>query len=243
MGDIIVSSLAILSKGLNSEYIVRSPSLSVSQICTFPVYTRQQREQKNNTLTGKNQGQQIGPFFRQDRRADQFPSPHHCRLLLPRKVLAFVHPSHPCCLQKAANGKEKGYGRLVEHSYSDCQKAGRLAANNANTTIMTIQLNTHNQSTLAPRINTSVANMATEASKPLINGTGPKSSMTEPIQFSMALPNAPGSRIHTHLTILATSILLFCTSTTAEFSTASVPTLGSFVYAMPDVCTDQTSYS
>ncbi|KAI4842477.1 hypothetical protein E4T44_07288 [Aureobasidium sp. EXF-8845] len=76
--------------------------------------------------------------------------------------------------------------------------------------------------------------MATEASKPLTNGTGPKCSMTEPIQFSMALPNAPGSRIHTHLTILATSILLFCTSTTAEFSTAPVPTLGSFVYAMPD---------
>jgi hypothetical protein len=127
---------------------------------------------------------------------------------------------------------------VVEHSYSDCQKVGR-AANNANTTIMTIQLD---QSTLVPRTNMSVANMATEASRPLTNGTGPKSSMTEPIQFSMALPNAPGSRIHTHLTILATSILLFCTSTTAEFSTAAVPSLGSFVYAMPDVCIFQTSY-
>lgn len=88
----------------------------------------------------------------------------------------------------------------------------------------------------------SVADMTTGASRPLTNGTGPKSSMTEPIQFSMALPNAPGSRIHTHLTILATSILLFCTSTTAEFSTAPVPTLGSFVYAMPDVCTVPTFY-
>jgi hypothetical protein len=140
-------------------------------------------------------------------------------------------------------GKKKNYGILVEHSYSDCQKVGRLAANNANTTIMTIQLNRHNQSTLASRTNMFVANMATEASKPLTNGTGPKSSMTEPIQFSMALPNAPGSRIHTHLTILATSILLFCTSTTAELSTAPIPTLGSFVYAMPDVCIDQSLYS
>jgi hypothetical protein len=85
--------------------------------------------------------------------------------------------------------------------------------------------------------------MATEASRPLTNGTGPKSSMTEPIQFSMPLPNAPGSRIHTHLTILATSILLFCTSTTAEYSSVAVPSLGSFVYAMPDVCVIQTSYS
>ncbi|KAI4720542.1 hypothetical protein E4T48_03255 [Aureobasidium sp. EXF-10727] len=76
--------------------------------------------------------------------------------------------------------------------------------------------------------------MATETSRPLTNGTGPESTTTEPIQFSMALPNAPGSRIHTHLTILATSILLFCTSTTAEFSPSAIPSLGSFVYAMPD---------
>jgi hypothetical protein len=62
-------------------------------------------------------------------------------------------------------GKKKNYGILVEHSYSDCQKVGRLAANNANTTIMTIQLNRHNQSTLASRTNMFVANMATEASK------------------------------------------------------------------------------
>ncbi|CAD0021981.1 unnamed protein product [Aureobasidium pullulans] len=78
--------------------------------------------------------------------------------------------------------------------------------------------------------------MTTETSKPLTNGTGTRSMTMEPIQFSMPLPNAPGSRIHTHLTILATSVLLFCTSTTAEFSTPPVPSLGSFVYAMPDVC-------
>ncbi|CAD0106503.1 unnamed protein product, partial [Aureobasidium uvarum] len=77
--------------------------------------------------------------------------------------------------------------------------------------------------------------MATEASRPLTNGTDPESKTMEPIQFSMPLPNAPGSRIHTHLTILATSILLFCTSTTAEFSSSAMPSLGSFVYAMPDV--------
>lgn len=85
-----------------------------------------------------------------------------------------------------------------------------------------------------------MANMAAEASRPLTNGTGPESKMSEPIQFSMPLPNAPGSRIHTHLTILATSILLFCTSTTAEFASSAIPPLGSFVYAMPDVCISQT---
>ena len=56
--------------------------------------------------------------------------------------------------------------------------------------------------------------MAADAAKPLANGTDPTGASA--IQLSMALPNAPGSRIHMHLTILATSILLFLTSTTGD---------------------------
>jgi hypothetical protein len=73
--------------------------------------------------------------------------------------------------------------------------------------------------------------MATDTSKPLTNAFH----MEQPIQFSMPLPNAPGSRIHTHLTILAASILLFCTTTTPEHSPSVMPSLGTLVYAMPDV--------
>lgn len=75
--------------------------------------------------------------------------------------------------------------------------------------------------------------MAADAAKPLANGTDPTGA--SPIHLSMALPNAPGSRIHMHLTILATSILLFLTSTTGDSAAGATPSLGSFVYAMPDV--------
>ncbi|KAI5208842.1 hypothetical protein E4T42_03359 [Aureobasidium subglaciale] len=76
--------------------------------------------------------------------------------------------------------------------------------------------------------------MSIESNNQLTDGAGKEPSVTEPIQFSIPLPNAPGCRIHAHLTILATSILLFCTSTTAEYSSSARPSLGSFVYAMPD---------
>merc|ERR1712093_514398 len=54
----------------------------------------------------------------------------------------------------------------------------------------------------------------------------------QPVQLSFPLPKAPDTRIHVHLTIQTTSILLFLT-TAMNGDTSTVP-LGSFVYALPD---------
>ena len=56
----------------------------------------------------------------------------------------------------------------------------------------------------------------------------------QPIQLSFPLPKAPETRIHIHLTIQTTSMLLFLT-TTLNGDTSAVAPLGSFVYALPDV--------
>jgi hypothetical protein len=55
----------------------------------------------------------------------------------------------------------------------------------------------------------------------------------QPIQLSFPLPKAPETRIHVHLTIRTTSILLFLTTLNGD--TSAVAPLGSFVYALPDV--------
>jgi hypothetical protein len=67
----------------------------------------------------------------------------------------------------------------------------------------------------------------------LLNGTD---ATVPPIELSFTLPQSPQVRIHIHLTILKTSLLLFLTTTSAEYSSSSCP-LGSFVYAMPNVYT------
>lgn len=54
-----------------------------------------------------------------------------------------------------------------------------------------------------------------------------------PIQLSFPLPKAPETRIHVHLTIQSTFLLLFLT-TTLNGNTSNVAPLGSFVYALPD---------
>nr|POF24003.1 hypothetical protein CFP56_54939 [Quercus suber] len=66
---------------------------------------------------------------------------------------------------------------------------------------------------------------------PHINGTGPAN---KPVQLSIGLPRSPGTRIYLHLTVLATSIVLFVTSAGIEAGQAGAA-MGSFVYAMPDV--------
>lgn len=53
-------------------------------------------------------------------------------------------------------------------------------------------------------------------------------------ELAIDLPRSPGMRVNLHLTILAASIVLFLTTTNAESGTAA-PSMGSFVYAMPDV--------
>jgi len=54
-----------------------------------------------------------------------------------------------------------------------------------------------------------------------------------PIELSFPLPKAPDTRIHLHLTIRTTSLLLFLT-TAINNDTSTTPPLGSFVYALPD---------
>lgn len=56
----------------------------------------------------------------------------------------------------------------------------------------------------------------------------------QPIELSFPMPKAPQTLIHLHLTVNATSILLFLT--TSLGGDASIPAyLGSFIYALPDV--------
>jgi hypothetical protein len=56
----------------------------------------------------------------------------------------------------------------------------------------------------------------------------------KPIELSFPLPKAPETKIHVHLTVNTTSIVLFLTTVYG----GDIPTgalLGSFVYALPDV--------
>lgn len=55
-----------------------------------------------------------------------------------------------------------------------------------------------------------------------------------PLQLAFPLPKAPDTTVHAHLTINPTSILLFL-STTQQGDASSLASLGSFVYALPDV--------
>ncbi|TKA71064.1 hypothetical protein B0A55_07233 [Friedmanniomyces simplex] len=65
---------------------------------------------------------------------------------------------------------------------------------------------------------------------PVINGTP---TAGQPIELSVGLPHNLGTRIHLHLTILATSIMLFLSSATLDGAQAGAA-MSSFVYAMPD---------
>ena len=68
-------------------------------------------------------------------------------------------------------------------------------------------------------------------SVPLTNGTHTSG---EPIELAIALPHSPGVRIHLHLTVLASSLMLFLTSASMDAGQSGAA-MGSFVYAMPDV--------
>jgi hypothetical protein len=56
----------------------------------------------------------------------------------------------------------------------------------------------------------------------------------KPIELSFPLPKAPETKIHVHLTVNTTSIVLFLTTVYGGDIPAGSP-LGSFVYALPDV--------
>jgi len=72
---------------------------------------------------------------------------------------------------------------------------------------------------------------------PAIEASGAAAALepsVELVELSFPLPKAPETKIHVHLTINATSIVLFLT-TVYEGDIPTGAPLGSFVYALPDV--------
>ncbi len=57
----------------------------------------------------------------------------------------------------------------------------------------------------------------------------------ETVQISVPLPRSPDTRIYIRLTIQSKAILVFLTTASAGEAATATP-LGSFVYALPDVC-------
>jgi hypothetical protein len=58
---------------------------------------------------------------------------------------------------------------------------------------------------------------------------------TKPLELSFPLPKNPHTILQAHLTFFETSIMLFLTTNTIGESSNLAP-MGSFVYAMPNVC-------
>lgn len=78
----------------------------------------------------------------------------------------------------------------------------------------------------------SAAVMATSTSdQPITNGV--HAAPSKPLELAFTLPSNPHTKLHLQLTVHATTILLFVTTTTPENSSQATP-LGSFVYALPD---------
>lgn len=81
-------------------------------------------------------------------------------------------------------------------------------------------------------IRTAHISMAAGASKsPTVNGT---EATNKALELAVDLPHSPGLKLHLHLTILGNSVLLFLTSTSTEAGPGAT-SMGSFVYALPDV--------
>lgn len=57
-----------------------------------------------------------------------------------------------------------------------------------------------------------------------------------PREISFPLPKNADYILHMHLTFLETSLILFLTTTKRDESGSTLAAMGSFVYAMPDVC-------
>ncbi|MBE3042796.1 hypothetical protein IMZ48_09535 [Candidatus Bathyarchaeota archaeon] len=60
------------------------------------------------------------------------------------------------------------------------------------------------------------------------------STMSEVVEFSLPLPRALDTRIFAHLTIRDRSVTVFLTTTGAD-EQGVPPSMGSFIYAIPDV--------
>jgi hypothetical protein len=57
----------------------------------------------------------------------------------------------------------------------------------------------------------------------------------KPLEISFPLPKAPHTTLQAHLTFLATATTLFLTTIAPGESASTLASMGSFVYAMPDV--------
>lgn len=81
--------------------------------------------------------------------------------------------------------------------------------------------------------------METE-STPVIPHVEPATPSLHPLEISFPLPRTPHTTLHIHLTFLATSTMVFLSTTTpgdsgGGGSGSMMKPMGSFVYAMPDV--------
>ena len=76
--------------------------------------------------------------------------------------------------------------------------------------------------------------MAATTAAAMVNGFHTPSTSSKPIQLAFPMPHAPQVHINVHLTILQHCILFFLTATGAEISEGGT-SMGSFVYAMPNV--------
>ena len=63
----------------------------------------------------------------------------------------------------------------------------------------------------------------------------------QPLEVSFPLPRSPHTTLHAHITFLTTSTMLFLTTNVIGESSSTRAPMGSFVYAMPDVCLIRTS--
>jgi len=85
---------------------------------------------------------------------------------------------------------------------------------------------------LEPQFAHIITTMATSTlDQPITNGVHPTPS--KPLELAFTLPSNPHTKLHIQLTVHATTVLLFVTTTTPENSSQATP-LGSFVYALPD---------
>jgi len=71
-------------------------------------------------------------------------------------------------------------------------------------------------------------------SNPLPNDT-PSTSAAKPIQVSFPLSNSVQTKVHLHITSQSSSLLIFATTADSSSPSSTLATLGSFVYALPNL--------
>lgn len=79
------------------------------------------------------------------------------------------------------------------------------------------------------------ANMETQAPENIASLLELASPSVKSVEISFPLPRTPHTNVHVHLTTMATSTMVFLSTTSAGDAGSTVKPMGSFVYAMPDV--------